>query len=338
MFPLGRWWGVPVSAHPGYLSAGFVLALFLHDFKTGAALLGFGLCVASLAAHELCHALAARRLGYKVYGVCLHPFRPPTAIRERLRSEHEPRIALAGPLVSTVLLGVFWALTVLMSRSWLGAVAGSGLRFNGMLLGLSLLPVLPQDVGVALRGALATRMGARRATELLGRIGLTLAALAGLVAIWLRLPWLGALGAAAMTGTMLSVRTELAKLSLSVASVEDAMATDFATLSPGDTLAQVMERHGVATGRDFPVVQGDDVLGVLRSTALLSARTARQRRAYVASAMDREVAWAEASEPLAEVISRVRDGELLPILVRRDDALVGMLTASLLQKLNLSGK
>ena len=323
--------GVPLRIDASFLLLGALLTLVLASQGPGIALLYVALGGLSLVVHELGHALAAKKLGYTV-SVVLRAFRSATQVRERVRPEHEAPIALAGPAVTALVALPFWGVALLGHGTTLVTLSQRLLFFNLILLGISLLPALPQDMGHALYGLLTRQRGERAAIELVGRVGLTATAILALFAIWLRLPWLGLLSMILMTGTILSVRSEMAKNAVTGACVEAAMLREFLQLSPGDTLGAVAKQLVSAGQHDFPVVQGDEVLGILRGSFLIHGLSPRQQVAYVAGKMDRAVVWAEAEEPLSGVLQRVRAGEKLPILVRRNGKLVGMLTARSLQE------
>ncbi len=120
------------------------------------ALAASGLFFASLLAHELGHALVARREGMQIEGITLWLFGGVAKFRGMFPSAGaEFRIAIAGPLVSLA-LGVVFALTGLLVplpevvdgvTAWLGYINLSLLVFN-------LLPALPLDGGRILRSAL----------------------------------------------------------------------------------------------------------------------------------------------------------------------------------------
>ena len=89
-----------------------------------------------------------------------------------MEPENEIFIALAGPLVSLSLAGLFYFLPVLHSGPY------GRLLFNiNLLLGLfNLLPALPLDGGRILRAALSVSVGYKRATQFGARLGFLFAA------------------------------------------------------------------------------------------------------------------------------------------------------------------
>lgn len=129
------------------------------------ALLGAVLFLGSLLAHEMGHALAARRRGIEVEEVALWVFGGVARLRsEPQRPADEAIVAAAGPAVSigiaalaslsavgTAVAGLPTTTAVL---AWLGVT-------NGLLALFNLLPGLPLDGGRLLHAALWARSGRR---------------------------------------------------------------------------------------------------------------------------------------------------------------------------------
>lgn len=147
--PLGRVLGIPVLVSPAVLpllalpialapeaDAGFVAWLVVS--------LGIG-----LVAHELAHALVARRLGLEVVDVTLGPMGGVARIGGlHERPQLEAPVALAGPAANLLLAAAFA----------LPGDAARGFAMVNLLLGAgNLLPLFPLDGGRILRGFLARR-------------------------------------------------------------------------------------------------------------------------------------------------------------------------------------
>lgn len=110
----------------------------------------------SLVLHELGHALVAKRKGVEIDGITLWLFGGVARIRGALPSAlAELRIAVAGPLVTAVLVLVWGGLA--RASHFAPAVDGvvAWLAYiNLILLGFNLLPALPLDGGRVLQSAL----------------------------------------------------------------------------------------------------------------------------------------------------------------------------------------
>lgn len=131
----------------------------------------------SIVLHELAHSLVARAFGTPMKGITLFIFggiaemehEPPTAKAEFL-------MAIAGPMVSAALAGVFYAMALGVRDFGGGAPLYGVLRYlamlNGILVAFNMVPAFPLDGGRALRAALwAWRKDLHWATRIASRIG-----------------------------------------------------------------------------------------------------------------------------------------------------------------------
>jgi Zn-dependent protease/CBS domain-containing protein len=126
------------------------------------------LLIASLTAHELGHALLARRRGIAVEGIRLWLFGGVAQMSsDWMTGRTEMLVAAIGPAITLVLAGLFvgssWLLVqvgapplVVVVAVWLAAV-------NVLLLVFNLIPAFPLDGGRILRGFLWTRTNNRMA-------------------------------------------------------------------------------------------------------------------------------------------------------------------------------
>jgi predicted transcriptional regulator len=129
--------------------------------------------------------------------------------------------------------------------------------------------------------------------------------------------WIGATQEAAMTQI---------KAALGGIPVEQAMITDFRTLAPSDTLAHATDLMLAGAQQDFPVVEGDRVVGVLTRANLLGALANMPREAPVSGVMRGDVPTAEAAEMIEFAFERLRGCDCHTMPVLRQGRLVGLLT------------
>jgi len=213
---LGRVAGVRVGANWSLLVVFWLIAWGLAGTELPHAARGYataaywvaGLAVAvvfygCLLAHELAHAVVARRAGIEVEGIVLWLFGGVSRFKgEAAGPDIELRVSVAGPATSAVLGLVFFALTRVVSASvgapLLAAALGWLGWINGLLALFNLAPAFPLDGGRVLRAMLWRRhgdklqatMSAARAGRVFGfaLIGfglLEFAAGAGLGGLWL---------------------------------------------------------------------------------------------------------------------------------------------------------
>lgn len=143
--------------------------------------------------HELGHSLTARAYGVKVRRITLWFLGGVAEFEEMPRQRGaEAVVAIAGPIVSFALAGIFFALNALLPHAspvtylivwYLGAL--------NLMLGLfNLLPALPLDGGRILRSLLALRMPHLKATMVSGNVAKVVAVLLGLYGLVQGSPWL----------------------------------------------------------------------------------------------------------------------------------------------------
>jgi len=152
---------------PGLTPAAYWLA--------GAA--GAGLFLGSLLAHEIGHALVARRAGLRVRGITLWLLGGVAQLEDEPASPgDELRVAIVGPAVSLALAVGFGLAAVALSVAGGPALAGVVVAWlalaNAVLAVFNLLPAAPLDGGRVLRGLLWRRHGNRvRASVTASRAG-----------------------------------------------------------------------------------------------------------------------------------------------------------------------
>jgi len=203
--PLARIFGFRVGVHPSWFLILFLWIFWLRDsFERAiispdqgfiAAVISAALFFGSIVAHELGHALAARREGISVEGIDLFLF---GGVMKMSRDTDSPgaefRVAVAGPLVTFLLIVLSTAAAVLLAGAdsfWdaarLSATADATpaevvvsllVSMNLLLLVFNLVPAFPLDGGRIAR-AIAWRLSGNkaRATRISARMGQAFAVL-----------------------------------------------------------------------------------------------------------------------------------------------------------------
>lgn len=298
---------------------------------------------ASLLAHELSHALVARRNGVTVEGITLWMFGGVARLQgEAPTPAAELRIAGVGPLVSLVLAAVFGA------AGWLASgLAGEGLTLevlrwlaiiNLALAVFNLAPASPLDGGRILRALLWWRRGDRtsaaltaaRAGRLFGflLVGLGVVQLLlvpGIGGLWLVLIGFFIANAAATEGTYAQVQAGLSGLR-----VADVMTASPMVLPQHLSVEQAVDAYLLPNRfSSFPLVDADG-----HPTGLLTLKQIKAvpRDAWATTSVQRiavplaSVAVAAPPEPLLDVLPRLRDGGDGRILVIADGRVVGIVS------------
>ena len=284
--------------------------------------------------HELGHALAARRYGIPTRDITLLPI-GGVARLERMPDDpkQELVVALAGPAVNVVLAAsLFAGLSIAGELLNWNVLRAPGATFMNQLMWVNILlavfnmiPAFPMDGGRVLRALLAMKMDYVRATSLAASIGQGLAvlfALAGLfynpMLIFIALfVWLGA-EAEAKQVALGSV--------LSGIPVQNAMVTRFAVLRPEQTIADAVAIAQGGFQHDFPVMEGEQLVGLVPRHLLMEALEKNALEVPVGQVMLREFETADPHEMLDGVkeLLGAEDVDVVPVV--RNGALQGLVT------------
>jgi Zn-dependent protease len=109
----------------------------------------------SVLLHEFSHSLVAKHFRIKVEGITLFFFGGVSAItKEDIKPWHEFWMALAGPLFSFVLAGLFYILYVTVGYVFVNAIAFYLFQLNLILGIFNLVPAYPLDGGRVFRALL----------------------------------------------------------------------------------------------------------------------------------------------------------------------------------------
>ncbi|MER6109117.1 site-2 protease family protein [Streptomyces hirsutus] len=356
-FVLGRIAGVRVGVHWSVLLIFGIIVFGLsqgrlpetHPGRAWALYWAAGLCTAlvffaSLLAHELAHAVVARRNGVEVDDIVLWFLGGAARLRTEASSPGaELRIAGVGPLVSLLLGGLFalgaWLLdlasgpgVVVEMVAWLAGI-------NVLLAVFNALPAAPLDGGRLLRAFLWWRTGDRlRATAgatAAGRVlGWLLVAL-GLIAfmrtgtfgaLWLALIGWFLIAAATAEGRQAQLRGVLAGVP-----VRDAMTPEPLTV-PADTTvagfltsARYRYRHSA-----FPVIDDGVPVGLVTLDSARKVPQAEDRAVTVREVMTplSQTTVVGPDSPLADLLPRMEPGAEHRVLVVDDGRLVGIVSLS----------
>jgi Zn-dependent protease/CBS domain-containing protein len=343
---VGRLFGVEVRLHLTFL----ILPLFVfwteynsHGSANGPRDLALvGIVLACVAAHEIGHMLVARRYGLIPKAVILLPLSGVTVFDETHAEKpasgaaawkREVCIALTGPLVNIVLAmiaaGIVFAVAP-EANLWKwpflqpSNLPRSLVWANLYLAGLNLLPAYPLDGGRVLRAFFARTIDPSAATRRAVSISHALAMML-MVAGLFSDTWLTMVGVIIFSAAQLEERAVIFQSVLDNVRLEEVMLTDFATLSPADTLEDALEKAVHSLQDDFPVVRGSDMVGVISRQRILEALRV-EGNGYVQAVMNKLFEVSARQESLASAFRKLTARNLSIIPVVEDQRLVGIIT------------
>ncbi|MGE5292044.1 MAG: site-2 protease family protein [Micromonosporaceae bacterium] len=359
---LGRVAGITVGVHWSVivilaliayiLGASWLPAVIAHQPASAywiMAIVGAVAFLASLFAHEMAHALVARRKGVTVHSITLWMLGGFTELGTDSRTPGaELQIALAGPVTSLVAGAAFGAAVFACDALGGPVVLTAALAWlaimNGLLAVFNMLPGAPLDGGRVLRAALWRHYGDRvradlaaaRAGRYLG-VAIAVAGIAQFVmwqdlgGIWLILiGWFLVVAANAESGAA------QVKDALTGVRVADIMTAD-PDLAPAWHSPAAFIEHVARQSRQsvFPVVGfAGELVGVVSLDALARLRP-RERDEFRLEqiAMDVPPLYRAAPEdPATSLLSRVPLGGELAAVVLSGGRVVGIVTSEDLRR------
>ena len=343
---VGRLFGVDVRLHLTFV----ILPMFVfwteYAAHQGSAsgprdLALVGIILACVGAHECGHMLAARRFGLIPKAVILLPL-TGVALYDESRIERqspalmwqrELRLALVGPLTNLALAGLsaavitaalgrvdLWSWPFLSSRN----LPRSLVWANLYIAAINLMPAYPLDGGRILRAFVARTIdlpsATRRAVSISTAIAMVLI-FAGLFSDG----WLTMVGVIIFSAAQLEERALVFQSVLDNVRLEEVMLTDFATLSPADTLEDALDKAVHSLQDDFPVVRGSDMVGVISKQRILDALRA-EGNGYVQAVMNKIFDVSLRHDSLGSAFRKLtaRSSSIIPVV--EDQRLIGIVT------------
>ncbi|MFI7279055.1 site-2 protease family protein [Micromonospora chersina] len=356
-FRLGRIAGVPVGVNWSVLVIFLLIAWALsasqfpraYPGHSAVAYVAAGLAAAvvfflGLLAHEVAHAVVAKRNGIDVEGITLWLFGGVSELKGEARDPGaELRIAGVGPLVSLIIGVFFGAIAALLALagahglllgalSWLAGI-------NVLLAIFNVLPAAPLDGGRLLRAAVWKATGDRtKASVVAARAGWVLGALliglglwqflagSGVGGLWLALIGWFLIGAAGMEERQARMGSALRGIR-----VAEVMTPQPQTASGEMTVADFVDHYLFAYRHSaLPLTEEGRPVGLVtldRVRGIPADRRASTTLAEVACRAD-ELVLAKPDEQLTDLLPRLSQCADGRALVVTDQRLVGIVSPS----------
>ncbi len=319
-----------------------------------AGVIAAALLIASLVAHELGHALLARRRGVAVEGIKLWLFGGVAQMSgDLMTGSTEMLVAVIGPVITCMLAGAFfgssWLLVqvgapplVIVVSDWLAAVNLALLLFN-------LIPAFPLDGGRILRGFLWTRtknrMTATVAAARAGRFFAMVVVGLGVLDLFFLNPvgglWLVLIGWFLASAARGEATGEQARHALEGVLVGDVMSKNPVIVPSWITVELLVEQY--VMGHDFtsfPTHSIDgriDGLVTMRGIKQIPPQQRGNRRAIDIAIPADQVPIARQDEPVTDLLKRIGTASDGRAMVYDGGTLVGIVSPSDIARLFQSG-
>jgi Zn-dependent protease len=337
---IGRLFGIEVFVHFTFLLLlAFLGVVYWQSTHSLEAVVGGVAFIIALFAcvllHELGHALTARRYGIGTRDIILLPIGGIARMEKMPENPvQELWIALAGPAVNVVIAGALFAwlsfsggIAPIEEMSLTGGASLQRLMVvNAFLALFNLLPAFPMDGGRVLRALLSTGLGRRRATAIAASVGQGMAILFGLVGFLGSNPFLVFIAIFVFLGAQGEAGLVEMQTAIEGLRVRDAMMTRFRSLGPRDSLGRAVDELLAGSQQDFPVIENEEAVGILRRNDLVKALAENRRDTPVEEVMCRDCEAVEASDSLRPVIESMHARQCSTVPVMQAGRIVGLLT------------
>jgi Zn-dependent protease/CBS domain-containing protein len=351
-FRVGNLFGIPFYLHPSWL---LVLLLITWNYGSGLAssfpglglaswLLGLAtalLLFASVLAHELGHSFVAKQQGIEVKSINLFLFGGLANLEKESKTPGEAFwVAIAGPIVSAVLFGLFTLIGATTGVSGaIGAIVGLLASINLALALFNLIPGLPLDGGNILKALVWKITGnPYKGVVFAGRVGQIfgwVAIASGLIPLFLYGTFGGVwnllIGWFLLQNANRATQTARVQDRLAGLTAQQAVVPDSPIVSADLSLRTFANEYviGQAKWRRFLVTDDSErLIGAISLDSLKTIPTSAWTETYVQELMqpiDFSTA-VESDRSLLEVVNLLEQRQLTQLPVVRDNGvLVGLL-------------
>jgi CBS domain-containing protein len=299
------------------------------------------LVAAAVAVRETARLLTAAWLGLRLRAILLLPigglfaYANPESQELSGSGSAQYALALAGPMANLATAAALSALVTGTSGSFplfatplvTPVALIRSLIWLQALLGLAhFLPAYPLDAGRLLRSAWARTHGPTPASRALAGLGQLVALAAIFVGFFLRDPILPAAGFFIFIGAQIEDQGIFFQSVVDTVRMREVMLTDFATLSPSDTLAGALQRCVHSLQEDFPVVRDRQLVGIVNRQRIVE-QLRMEGDGYIQGVMSRTFQVARPEDTLGAIIRRLTAGRGLSLIpVAEGDRIVGMVS------------
>ncbi len=281
-------------------------------------------------AHELGHALIARRFGIQTRDITLYPFGGIASITSQPAPWAELGIAFAGPLVNVLIalaLLPFVGFPVPAGAQPLPGFLEKLFAANVALALFNLLPALPMDGGRVLRALLAL-LHVGRPTRIAALVSRGICLMMVAAALYLRQPML------LIVAVIIAIGAEQERLRADTRTIASAFtAADvmvprhkLESIPHGTTISQALRIALTSLQPLYLVTMGDEPLGIAFREDILE-HAATQPDEYISAIAMRSLPRIEGETRLDQALATLEEGQCHVANVSQGGEFVGLLVA-----------
>jgi Zn-dependent protease/CBS domain-containing protein len=303
----------------------------------------FGL-FASLILHELSHSLVARRYNLAISGITLFVFGGVAELEEEPKTpSSEFWIAIAGPIMSFCLAGIFYVLAALLTyldiSPKLIVVVGYLALINFVLAVFNLIPAFPLDGGRIFRAALwAYKKDLLQATSIASTMGVGFGlflVITGILSVFSQNLigglWSILIGFFVISASRSSYQNLVTASLMKGINVDTLMSRDVYTTQITNSVLDVVDNTIIAKNVTFvPVLEGDHILGFVTLSMLQEIDAENRDTTLIGDiyAPTNAQNTISSDEMMDDAFKKISSNGIRKLIVERNGQLAGVLTLS----------
>jgi Zn-dependent protease/CBS domain-containing protein len=299
----------------------------------------------SIVLHELGHAIIARKYKIKVKGITLFVFGGVAEIsKEPPKSSAEFWIAIAGPITSFILAGIFYLSAILFIKNQYFLASFRYLALINFILAIfNLIPGFPLDGGRVFRAIVwAVTKNYKKATTIAANAGRFFGYLFIMVGVFQMFQnnvfnglWIAFIGWFLESAAISQVQRQALFDLLFGHQVHEALSNDFGIVYPDSNVQDIIDNHFIGANRRNLLVKEDDIMvGFLTPGQIKSISINDRKNKTVRDVMMplEDMIKINSNEPLLDALKARDEFDASEIPIIENGNCVGILNqASILQ-------
>lgn len=291
----------------------------------------------SVAIHELSHSLVAMKYKLEIDSITLFIFGGVAQMKgEPPTPKAEFRIAIAGPLASFILAGVFFIIKVNTEDVGFKSLFSYVSNINLILAIFNLIPGFPMDGGRVLRAFIWSRKNDYLyATQKASKWGQRIAILFmifGIFSLLLGIPtgfWLILIGWFLYSAAYGSYQQSTLQALLENLKIKDIMVKDLVTVSPEINIEKLINEYFLRYGyTSFPVLSEGKYLGIitLRDIKNIPEKDRAQREVSEFYSRHKKEWEVNPEDYVFNALEKMIKNDVGRLIILKDGKLIGMIT------------
>lgn len=320
---------IPIRVHVTFLFL-LVWLAFGSDAPSPMGEAGFVILVFTcVLAHELSHALMAKRFGIQTKEITLYPFGGIASIMAQPTPKGELFISIVGPITNLIIAAGLYPWTEI------GSLANKDLTTltlinrlfitNIAIAMFNLLPALPMDGGRVAR-AILSLLNVKQSTRVAARLSQGICLLMGVAALAFQQPMLLVVAFIIFFGAVQEYVRAEARVVAVAFTVRDAMIPRMRleTFTHGTTVYKALRTALTSLQPLYPIMHGERVIGIIQREDILQ-HAATQPDEYLGSITLQEIPTIDVEAPLSAAFTTLEETGTPILIVTQNGEFIGLL-------------